>query len=173
MRYLVTVLIYLATALPSHASDLMHELFGCTSSERCDIRYNLGGDAHAFRIAASEAQVLKTRIVIDGVCASACVIFASTVREQACITRRARMIVHRGYKVRVHDTSGKELDEAVSAALMHDLPKGFTTRESAYIPDYGADINAWAARTKSLHPNPKVLTELSRTRALQYWKPCR
>lgn len=171
MRCVLAALITLCAG-PAYASDLMREVFGCRSNDRCVIRYNLGGEPHTFLLAASEVRILKIRIVIDGVCASACVIFASDVREHVCITRRARIIVHRGYKVRVHDRSGKELSAAASVALMYDLPPGFTTRESVYVPEYGADIDRWARETKALHPDPKVLTEMSRSRALRYWKAC-
>lgn len=62
----------------------------------CRIVENYGGRVVVFRFAARSLLARKTGgIIIDGVCASACVGLADAARPAVCITRRAEFYLHK------------------------------------------------------------------------------
>lgn len=83
----------------SHArpqAEAFQSVFGPCRGETCVISSNPGGNVRQFLAAASEVlRGAKRMIVIDGTCASACVIFADVARERVCITRKARFAFHK------------------------------------------------------------------------------
>jgi hypothetical protein len=73
----------------------------------CIIHASPGGFVYEFRRAALElAGKFKQTVVIDGPCASACVLFADYGKAWVCITDRATFQFH---KVRVYDENKKFL----------------------------------------------------------------
>lgn len=73
------------------------EAFPGAGGDPYRITHSLGGDLYQFLMAAEAVKHgVKKKIIIDGFCASACVVFADVVRKYACITPRARFGIHRG-----------------------------------------------------------------------------
>jgi hypothetical protein len=54
-----------------------------------------------FQRAAAEVVHERKRLVIDGLCASACVILADLARTNTCITANAKLAVHKASVIRV------------------------------------------------------------------------
>jgi hypothetical protein len=71
----------------------------CTRTT-CTVRHNPGGEIEVFQRAARELLSEGKRLVIDGVCASACVILADIARSNTCVTARAKLQVHQATVVR-------------------------------------------------------------------------
>ncbi len=71
----------------------------------CVIKNNPGGDVDLFQQAAHEVVWERKRLVIDGLCASACVILADMARRNTCITSRARIAVHKASIVQMVRTT--------------------------------------------------------------------
>lgn len=75
------------------------EAFPGAGGDPYRITYSLGGDLYQFLMAAEAVKHgVKKKIIIDGFCASACVVFADVVRSKVCITPQARFGIHRGTK---------------------------------------------------------------------------
>ena len=91
---------------PQATVSWMRYAFKCEEM-LCVVRDNPGGIIVAYEWAATEARIRGVRIRIDGFCASACVIFASRVRENVCITPNARIGLHMAHMKQVFDRSGK------------------------------------------------------------------
>ena len=103
----------------------------CTRST-CIIRENRGGDVALYQRAAREVLAEGKNLVIDGFCASACVVLADLARSRTCITLDAEIAVHK--------TSIMEVPaDAVIGGP--DLPAGRLLRRSD--PPQSADINRW------------------------------
>lgn len=172
MRALLALLVTLVSISTARAADLMRDLFGCRSNDVCVIRFSDGGDVHSFEQAVREARILGTRIIIDGQCRSACVIFASEVRDQVCLTPHARMMVHRGYRWRVYGPDMVEIPYPDNLPIIKYRPFGYLVIGATYEPHYGHDINGWARANNALHPNPLIYTTIPWGQALQFWKAC-
>src|SRR5262245_12669514 len=67
----------------------------------CTIRNNPGGAVQLFQQAAQEVMDEGKRLVIDGFCASACVVLADLARANTCITGDAQIAVHKASIIRV------------------------------------------------------------------------
>jgi hypothetical protein len=96
----MAALTLLATsALPAKA-DLVAAVLGCTG-DPCVVRRNPGGIAQVF-IAAADAinSGARKRVIIDGVCASACAILADRARRRVCVTNNAVFAFHMGRVMR-------------------------------------------------------------------------
>ncbi len=151
----------------------INRLFQCTTKE-CVVRYNQGGLIWTFELAAREAIEGHISFRIDGICNSSCVLFASRVRENVCITNNARMGVHMGSIKRVFDHNGQE----VSPSFVGNLeifafpPAGYRVDFERYVEmNYGQDINEWAAKNAKM-PASQGVYVLTHSEALQFWRAC-
>ena len=93
---------------------------------------NPGGDVELFRQAAQEVLDEGKHLIINGFCASACVILADLARSNTCITAAAQMAVHKASIIQV---TGK--------AFVGDqeVPVGRLLRRED--PPESDDINRW------------------------------
>jgi len=98
----------------------------------CTIRNNPGGDVQLFQAAAQEVLDEGKRLVIDGFCASACVVLADIARANTCITTDAQIAVHKASIIRV---TGKTVVDG------REVPTGRLLRRED--PPDSDDINEW------------------------------
>jgi hypothetical protein len=77
----------------AHAGPMMARLFGYNKGT-CVISNNYGGEISEFLRAADEVHKEHLQCVIEGVCESACVIFADKARPNVCIDRDANFDFH-------------------------------------------------------------------------------
>lgn len=61
----------------------------------CIIRFNPGGSVNDYELLASYLNIRKQIVLIDGVCASACALFADRARAYIRITSSASFLFHR------------------------------------------------------------------------------
>jgi hypothetical protein len=87
------------------------------------IRHDTGGDVALYRIKAQVATDLGIRIVIDGLCASACTLLTGVPRDQVCVTGRARLHFHRARLARPVKHGGALLRE-INDAIFENYPPG-------------------------------------------------
>ena len=59
------------------------------------ITHDPGGDLVLYKIKVQVARELKLKVIIDGVCASACTLFAGLPPSQVCVTHRAQFHFHK------------------------------------------------------------------------------
>lgn len=86
----------LPVAEPFKVRDALPECMGARTTP-CIIRSNPGGNLYAFQSAARQVLAgARELVVIDGLCASGCAIFADMARARVCITRRADFQLHKG-----------------------------------------------------------------------------
>jgi hypothetical protein len=78
----------------SHDASGRAIIFGYCGNP-CVIQENKGGDAVKFVQAASKLKEGQ-RVIVDGECYSACVLFADFARPKVCITDRAEFFLHMG-----------------------------------------------------------------------------
>lgn len=156
---------------PNGLDWVEHEL-GCTG-EICVIRYNQGGITDAYIWAAQQALARGIHVIVDGLCESSCVIFASQVRTDACITKNARIGIHMGFTKQVFDPSGKRVwpDTEESRRIFAVPPKGYTSKGFFRYIEYGDDINDWAKANNKMPP-PDDMYFMTHEEALMFWRPC-
>jgi len=125
----------------------------------CLIRDNRGGDVALYQRAAREVLAEGRRLVIDGFCASACVVLADLARAQTCITLDAEIAVHK--------TSIMEVPaDAVIAGP--NLPPGRLLRRAD--PPQSADINRWVSAHGGYPSDGVLVMPVDAARA--FWPLC-
>lgn len=138
--------------VPPH--DAFGSVFGPCRGETCIIRSNPGGNVRQFMAAASEILREGRRVVvIDGPCASACVIFADIARERVCITRNARFGFHKATVYRA---------ERGNRATMRAVGR----RD----PAHSADIANWVRRNGGFPA--RGMRFMTNDQAGQFWRRC-
>ena len=152
------VLAGLFIASSSHAqpqAEAFHAVFGPCRGQTCVISSNPGGNVSQFLAAANEVlQGAKRLVVIDGPCASACVIFADVARERVCITRNASFGFHKATVLRAEQgRSGQRL----RAVARRD-------------PPHSRDIASWVRRNGGF-PEQGMRT-MDNRQAGQFWRRC-
>jgi hypothetical protein len=98
----------------------------------CTIKNNPGGDVAIFQAAAQEVMDEGKRLVIDGFCASACVVLADLARTNTCITVDAQIAVHKASIIRI---TGQTIVDG------REVPTGRLVRRED--PPDSQDINDW------------------------------
>jgi hypothetical protein len=136
---------------------LEQALEGSCARATCTIQHNDGGDITVFQQAAREVLREGKRLVIDGYCASACVILADIARANTCITGNAALAVHQSFTSHVAVVGGRA------------VPVGPPIRRDD--PPQSADINAWV-RAHGGYPSSGVMF-IPVSAAQQFWKVCR
>jgi hypothetical protein len=131
----------------------------CTKST-CTIRDNPGGDIQLFQAAAQEVLDEGKYLVIDGFCASACVILADLARSNTCITTDAQMAVHKASVIEVTGTARVE---------GRDVPVGRLLRRED--PPQSTDIDRWV-RDHGGYPS-KGVKIIPVKDARKFWPMCR
>jgi len=100
MRVLIAGLLLIAatpaTALPltPGGAAAIAKAIGPCASESCVVRSSDGGSIVYFEDAADVIRQARKRLVIDGYCASACMVMADRARPRTCITERAVFAYH-------------------------------------------------------------------------------
>lgn len=87
------------------------------------IRDDRGGDVGLYRVKAQVARELDLKVVIDGVCASACTLLAGLPASQVCATDRARLHFHRARLARPMKNGSAMLRRA-NAEILDSYPPG-------------------------------------------------
>lgn len=83
-----------AHALPPGSSLVREAVGGCGNP--CVIGYNDGGGIERFKMAGDAIRKgARKGLVIDGFCASACMVMADRARPRVCITERATFGYHK------------------------------------------------------------------------------
>ena len=124
--------------------DYVNVTIGC--DEPCVITKNNGGNLLSFRKAADEVlSGRRTRIIITGLCASACAYFADLVREKTCITPSAVFGFHQ--------------------AVNTGDPRVRT------IPVHSPEIHAWVMDNGGFPP-PSGMRFMPYAEARKFWKTC-
>ena len=172
LRALTILAALMTVAAPARATTAMEVVFGCTSTKECVITMNEGGVLLLFHDAADEVRKYGTRVIVDGPCISACVLFASIARENVCVTRNAKMLIHLVAVKHVFDQSGKEITPLDDIRAFFLPPPEYRVEYEYETPDYGRDINEWAARENKIPLNPKKLYTLTQQEMLMFWHPC-
>lgn len=133
----------------------VHAAFGeCGST--CVVKSNPGGSVRLFQAAAAEVLAgAKRLVVIDGPCASACVIFADLAREKVCITKRASFRFHKASLI------------SVTAMADGSRRMRLVARED---PPHSDDINRWVYRNGGF-PS-QGLRVMSSRQAQAFWRSC-
>jgi hypothetical protein len=126
----------------------------------CTIRNNPGGDVQLFQAAAQEVLDEGKRLVIDGFCASACVVLADIARANTCITSDAQMAVHKASIIRV---TGKTVVDG------REVPTGRLLRRED--PPDSDDINEWV-NAHGGYPT-KGVKIIPVKDARQFWPMCK
>jgi hypothetical protein len=98
----------------------------------CTVKDNPGGDIQLFTAAARELMDEGKLLVIDGFCASACVLLADLARSNTCLTPAAQMAVHKASVIEVTGTARVEGREVPVGRLLR--------RED---PPQSPDIDRW------------------------------
>ena len=165
-------LLFPAWAEARAVTDWMWLVFKCTG-DVCVIHENKGGLIDRFISAAREAYENNIRVRIDGQCSSSCVVFASRVRENVCLTGNAIMEIHRGFTKDVFDPQGHKvlLDSEENIKIFERPPKGYIEIGYDKDIDYGADINRWAKELGKM-PGSDTVYSLTWEEAMLFWKPC-
>ena len=125
----------------------------------CTIRDNPGGEITLFQAAAREVIAEGKLLVIDGFCASACVILADLARANTCLTGEAQMAVHKASVIEVTGTARVEGRE---------VPVGRVIRRED--PPQSADIDRWV-KDHGGYPNRGVRI-IPIKDARQFWAMC-
>jgi hypothetical protein len=126
----------------------------------CTIRDNRGGDVDLYRRAAKEVLAEGKNLIIDGYCASACVVLMDLARSRTCITPDA--------EIAVHQTSIMEVPaDAVIAGP--DVPAGRLIRRAD--PPQSDDINRWVSARGGYPTEGVMIIPLNAART--FWPLCR
>jgi hypothetical protein len=142
----------------SHArpqAAAFQSVFGPCRGDTCIISSNPGGNVREFLAAATEVlRGAKRLVVIDGPCASACVIFADIARERVCITRNASFAFHKATVFRAEQRGGQHTMRAVAR------------RDPVHSPD----IANWVRRNGGFPA--RGMRFMSNEQAGQFWRRC-
>ncbi len=77
-------------------ADIVEDVLGCPG-DPCIIKRSPGGEVFRFEAAIAAIQSgARKHIVIDGICASACVRVPTELPRRTCLTEHARLLFHRG-----------------------------------------------------------------------------
>lgn len=113
VRVALPVLLALVAASPVEAAPAARPLGAAVVAalgpcgDPCVIHSNNGGRIVVFEDAADEIRRgARKRVVIDGYCASACMVLAARARSKVCITDRATFGFHRTNRGRPIPVSG-------------------------------------------------------------------
>jgi hypothetical protein len=144
----------------AHAGPALDEALQPNCSRTtCTVRHNPGGDIELFKRAASELVTEGKHLVIDGVCASACVILADIARRNTCLTPSAKMQVHQAMVVRF-------TDRAVGSGGRNPVAE-LVRRED---PPHSPDIDRWV-RSHGGYPAKGVM-QIPLSQARKFWAAC-
>ena len=98
-RWLIAGLLFVAATpayaiplTPGGAAVIARVIGPC--GEACVVRSNGGGSIVYFEDAASVIRRARKKLIIDGFCASACMVMADRARPRTCITERAVFAYH-------------------------------------------------------------------------------
>ena len=118
---------------PRVQRDILQFVFGECGYPVCRVQNNGGGIADIFLLAGAIINAdPAARLIIDGPCASACVMAADLARDKTCITPRATFLLHKaryqkdielfGQRIKYFD-GFKDPDQSYSIDTW-DLPSG-------------------------------------------------
>jgi hypothetical protein len=128
------------------------------SRTTCVVQHNPGGDIELFKRAARELVTEGKRLVIDGVCASACVILADIARRNTCVTPSAKMQVHQAMVVRFTGQTVGSGGNAVAELVRREDPP------------HSPDIDRWV-RGHGGYPADGVM-QIPVSQARKFWASC-
>jgi hypothetical protein len=99
IRFVIAALLFIAATpayaiplTPSGAAVIARVIGPC--AEDCVVRSNGGGSIVYFEDAATVIRRTRKKLIIDGFCASACMVMADRARPRTCITERAVFAYH-------------------------------------------------------------------------------
>lgn len=77
------------------ASSGGYEYPPITCSEPCVVKFSPGGIIDLFEAQGRQLAADKTKVIIDGVCLSACTILVDIARDSVCLTKNALLGYHK------------------------------------------------------------------------------
>lgn len=175
MRWIFTSLILLCFASPTMGAtkqtNWLRVKYDC-GDDVCIVRENYGGTPLLHRWAAERVLEKGTQVRIEGICYSACVIFASMARTNVCITGDAKMGIHLGIRQVYYNEKHEKVDitSIPNFEWGRPPPKGFYARDEYFTPKYGDDIIAWADQHGKMTGDEMYV--MTHEEALQFWRPC-
>lgn len=87
------------------------------------ISHDAGGDLGLYQVKAKVARELNLKVVIDGVCASACTMLIGLPSSQVCATDRARLHFHKARLAKTVANGRRVLSEA-NRMMLASYPSG-------------------------------------------------
>lgn len=152
------------------AEDIVTRVLGCPN-DPCIVRVNDGGDVDLFEQAAAViARGARSRIVIDGPCASACTILVDKVVDKVCLTERAQLYFHKGTEYSITITS------YILPTFGFGINAKEVRHESFYVPtlfepDYSPTVTRWIRAIGGLPKNGEFVIMPDQL-ARKIWRSC-
>lgn len=105
------------------STGIVADTSGYANDRTIHITHDSGGDLVLYEIKVQVARELKLKVIIDGVCASACTLFAGLPPSQICVTRRAQFHFHKA-KLRKPIRNGRELLQKANRTMLASYSAG-------------------------------------------------
>ncbi len=87
------------------------------------VRHDPGGDLGLYQVKAQVVRELNLKVVIDGVCASACTMLIGVPSTQVCVTKRAKLRFHRA-RLKKHVPNGRAILREANRMMLASYPAG-------------------------------------------------
>ena len=147
IRHAMLASVGVLAAAHSARADAVSDVLGCQGNP-CVVRFSAGGEIGSFKAAAREINRTGRRVIIDGLCLSACAVLADEARGRVCVTPKARFGFHKGYVLRLPKADLDADIHSVRIALVMKLgepehaPRAFEIEHRA--PETrGSSHNGW------------------------------
>ena len=117
------------------------------------ISHDPGGDLGLYQVKAQVARELNLKVVIDGVCASACTLLIGLPSSQVCVTARARLHFHKA-RLKRPVANGRRLLRKANHMMLAAYPAG---------------VQNWIARKGGL---TNRMLKMESSEVLQFFRRC-
>ena len=87
------------------------------------ISHDPGGDLGLYQVKAQVAREMNLKVVIDGVCASACTLLIGLPSSQVCVTDRARLHFHKA-RLKRQIANGRNILRKANHMMLASYPAG-------------------------------------------------
>lgn len=161
MKSLYLACLMLGAMIATADADVVRRAVGWCG-DPCVVTHNNGGSVFVFAVAGDAiARGGRERLVIDGYCASACMVLADRARPRACITDRARFAFHktnRGRPIMLNGDLHSWIMSTGGYPSFHgtprEMPNSVAQRFWRQCPPSAQPARVAAARTTSFSDSP-------------------